>query len=116
MRELPAPVHRVRTRVRRVSCSGELFADVTLDFGPGDGFENEVPADLLPAPWAERLAEGVREGLDGVRARVTLRSAHHRPYAHPERSLGTAGYQAAREALARAGLIGPGEPRTSGGD
>ncbi|MGW6454845.1 hypothetical protein ACWF94_02800 [Streptomyces sp. NPDC055078] len=110
MTRLTVPVRDVTARLRRISCGGDLFAVVTLDFEPGDGCDNAVSEENLPADCVVPLFDGVRAGLDGVAARVVVRDARHHPDARPAQSFKVAGYLAARDALARAGL------RPSGGE
>ncbi|WP_351223187.1 hypothetical protein [Streptomyces sp. NPDC002133] len=113
MAGLPVPVRDVRVRIQCVGACGP-FARLTADFEPpGESgepeFVNTVPEELLAAEYVPAIRAGLREGLDGVAARVRLTDGRHHEVDSSEYGFKTAGRMAARAALIGAGLLPPEE-------
>ncbi|MFD5430066.1 hypothetical protein [Streptomyces sp. NPDC127084] len=113
MTGLPVPARDIRVRFHRVNCAGH-FAHFTVDFEPpregGTGeFLSTAPRDELPDEFTGPLWTGVRQGLDGVSARVIVTAGRAHPTDSSGRSYLIAGYLAGRAALVVAGLLPPHE-------
>ncbi|MFD7610849.1 hypothetical protein [Streptomyces sp. NPDC059828] len=111
MTGLPVPVRDLRVHYHRVNCAGR-FAHFTADFEPpvagGVGeFLSTAPQEELPDEFAGPLWTGIRQGLDGVSARVTVTRGRRHPADSCRHSYLIAGYLAGRAALVVAGLLPP---------